>query len=134
MSVWKKVSAKVLESGVNKELFEKALVEELGIKLDYSVNSIRNGYGADRVDCAIINNNKVTALGINFKDNGGVELSGDIWGSGLGGDGKQEGLMDRMAQAYQKHNMISKLEAHGYQLDDVTVNEKQQIVINAFQW
>lgn len=134
MSVWKKIESEVLAKDVNRSLFEKALKEELGVTLDYKINNIRNTWGSETVDCAIINNGRTTALGFRFTKENGVELVGDIFGSGLGSDGKQEALMDKISQFYQKHNLKHKLELNGWVVEDISINEKQEIVIDAYQW
>lgn len=134
MSVWKKIESEVLAKDVKRDLFERALNEDLGVTLDYKTNNIRNTWGSETVDCAIVNNGRVTALGFRFSDNGGVELVGDIFGSGLGGDGKQESLMNKIAQFYQKHNLKQNLELNGWIVEDIKINDKKEIEINAYQW
>lgn len=136
MSVWKKIESKVLAAGVNMELFEKSLKEELGVTLDFNTKNIRNTWGSETVDCALVVDGRVRALGFRFSKEDGVELVGDSYGSGIRGigDNKQEALMNKIAQFYQKHNIKNKLEQSGWIVEDITVDEKQQIVIDAYQW
>ena len=134
MSVWKKIESKVLASGVNMELFEKSLKEDIGATLDFNTTRIRNTWGSEEVDCAIVVDGKVRALGFRFTKENGVELVGDTYGSGIAGDNNQEALMNRIAQFYQKHNIKQKLESTGWTVEDITTNENNEIVINAYQW
>lgn len=136
MSVWKKIESKVLESGVNMELLAKALKDELNVTMDFNTKKIRNTWGSETVDCALYNerDRKTTALGFRFSKENGVELVGDIYGSGLGSDGNQEKLMNTIAKFYQKHNIINKLESNGWVVEDVNVTENDGILIDAYQW
>lgn len=134
MSVWKKIESKVLASGVDMDLLTKALKNELNVTMDFNTKNIRNSWGHEKVDCALVNNGRTTALGFRFSKENGVELVGDIFGSGLGMDGKQEALMDTIAKFYQKHNIIDKLENNGWTIENVEINEKKEIIIDAYQW
>ena len=134
MSVWKKIESKVLASGVNMELFEKSLKEDIGATLDFNTTRIRNTWGSEEVDCAIVVDGRVRALGFRFTKDNGVELVGDTYGSGIAGDNDQESLMNKIAQFYQKHNIKHKLESTGWTVEDITTNENNEIVINAYQW
>lgn len=134
MSVWKKIESKVLAAGVNMELFEKALKEDIGATLDFNTKRIRNTWGSEEVDCAIVVDGRVRALGFRFSKDNGVELVGDTYGSGIAGDNRQEALMDKIAKFYQKHNIKNKLESNGWVIEDITVDNNEEIVINAYQW
>ena len=134
MSVWKKIESKVLASGVNMDLFEKALREDIGAVLDFNTTRIRNTWGSEDVDCAIVVDGRVRALGFRFSKENGVELVGDTYGSGIAGDNDQEALMNKIAQFYQKHNIKHKLESNGWIVEDITTDENNEIVINACQW
>ena len=134
MSVWKKIESKVLASGVDMGLFEKALKEDIGATLDFNTKRIRNTWGSEDVDCAIVVDGKVRALGFKFSKENGVELVGETYGSGIAGDNDQEALMHKIAQFYQKHNIKHKLESNGWIVEDITTDENNEIVINACQW
>lgn len=134
MSVWKKIESKVLASGVNMELFEKSLLEDIGATLDFNTKRIRNTWGSEEVDCAIVVDGRVRALGFRFTEENGVELVGDTYGSGIAGDNNQEALMNKIAKFYQKHNIKHKLESNGWVIEDITIDNNEEIVINAYQW
>lgn len=133
MSVWKRIESKVLEANVKRDVLETAL-GELGIGLDYNTKTIRNGYGEDKVDAAFINlnDNQVKSLGIVFNKKGGIELYGDIWGTGFGGDGKQEGLLNKIAQAYQKVNVLQVVEENGWTIENIQ-NVGKKVKIELYQ-
>lgn len=131
MSHWKKFSSNVL-ANVDKGILAKA-VKDLGVEMDESIISIRNTWGNETVDAGLTKDGKAIALGFNFKDNEGkteLELSGDFYGTGL----NEEEFIDKLSQAYQKHNAIEKLEAEGWSVNSVEFNEKKEIEIEASQW
>lgn len=134
MSVWKKIESKVLAAGVDMNLFEKSLKEELGVTLDFNTTRIRNTWGSEEVDCAIVVDGRVRALGFRFSEENGVELVGDTYGSGIAGDNKQEALMDKIAKFYQKHNIKNKLEANGWVIENIEMDENEEIIIDTYQW
>lgn len=134
MSVWKKIESKVLASGVNMELFQQALKEDIGATLDFETKRIRNTWGSEEVDCAIVVDGRVRALGFRFTKENGVELVGDTYGSGIAGDNDQESLMNKIAKFYQKYNIKSKLELNGWMIEDMVTEENGEIVINAYQF
>lgn len=132
MSVWKRIESKALDAGVKRDVLERAL-NEIGIGLDYKTKEIRNAYGKDMVDAALVNlqnKNKSKSMGIKFTKKGGVTLVGDIWGTGFGTDGKQEALLNKIAQAYQKTNVIETVEENGWTIENVTnVDGKVKIAL-----
>lgn len=132
MSVWKKIESKILESNVDRGLLDEAL-KEFNVTLDHSVKTIENYYGDDKVDAAFRLNGKLVSLGINFTENGGVELVGDTYGTGLGRDGGQETLMNKIAQTYQKHNIKNVLDKNGWIIDNEVVNNGK-IEIEVYQF
>lgn len=134
MSVWKKIESKVLAAGVNMELFEKALKEDIGATLDFNVKKIRNTWGSEEVDCAIVVDGRVRALGFRISEAKGIELVGDTYGSGIAGDNDQERLFNKIAKFYQKHNIKHKLESNGWTIENITIDEQDEIVIDAYQW
>ena len=73
------------------------------------------------------------SLGFNFKVRNGLidlEISGDFYATGL----NESNFMDQLSQLYQKHKTIKALENQGYFIDLNTVNEKGEIVLEAYQW
>ena len=131
MSVWKSVKNNTMEKAVNMEMLEAAL-NAMGISLDYSVNEISNTWGHQSCTAAFVRDGKVLSLGIQQDENGGITLVGDTWGTGLGGDGKQDALMDRIAQNYNSELYQDRLAFMGFSVDDVSVDEEtREIVITA---
>lgn len=133
MSVWKEVKNSTMERAVDMDMLERAL-ETMGVSLDHTVNSITNTWGHETCTAAFVKDGKVLSLGINVDNNGGISLVGDTWGTGLGGDGKQDALMNRIAQLYNSELYQDRLSNMGFDIDSVDVNEKGEIVINAIQF
>lgn len=133
MSVWKSVKNTTMEQNVDMEMLEKAL-EGMGVSLDHTVNTISNTWGKEACTAAFVKDGRVLSLGVNVDANGGITLVGDTWGTGLGGDGKQDALMNRIAQLYNSELYQDRLIGMGYDIDSVEVNEKGEIVINAIQF
>lgn len=133
MSVWKSVKNTTMEQNVDMEMLEKAL-ETMGVSLDYTVNSISNSWGHETCTAAFVKDGRVLSLGVNVDNNGGISLVGDTWGTGLGGDGKQDALMNKIAQQYNSELYQDRLVGMGYDIDSVEVNEKGEIVISAVQF
>lgn len=133
MSIWKSVKNNTMERAVDMELLESAL-ETMGVSLDYTVNTISNSWGHETCTAAFVKDGRVLSLGVNVDDNGGVSLVGDTWGTGLGGDGKQDALMNRIAQNYNSELYQDRLVGMGFDIDNVEVNEKGEIVITAVQF
>ena len=133
MSVWKSVKNTTMEQNVDMEMLEKAL-ETMGVSLDYTVNSISNSWGHETCTAAFVKDGRVLSLGVNVDNNGGISLVGDTWGTGLGGDGKQDALMNKIAQQYNSELYQDRLVGMGYDIDSVEVNEKGEIVISAIQF
>ena len=131
MSVWKSVKNNTMDKAVNMEMLETAL-NAMGVSLDYSVNEISNTWGHQSCTAAFVRDGKVLSLGIQQDENGGITLVGDTWGTGLGGDGKQDALMDRIAQNYNSELYQDRLAFMGFSIDDVSVDkETGEIVITA---
>ena len=133
MSVWKSVKNTTMEQNVDMEMLEKAL-ETMGVSLDYTINSISNTWGHETCTAAFVKDGRVLSLGVNVDNNGGISLVGDTWGTGLGGDGKQDALMNKIAQQYNSELYQDRLVGMGYDIDSVEVNEKGEIVISAVQF
>lgn len=134
MSVWKKIESKVLAAGVDMDLLQKTLKEEFNVTLDFETTHIRNTWGSEEVDCSLVNGNKTTALGFRISKENGIELVGDIYGSGLGHDGDQEVLMNKIAQMYQKFNITNKLTANGWNIENIETNNDGEIVIDVMRY
>lgn len=132
MSIWKKLESKILESNVNERLLREAL-GDLNISLDTKIKTIRNSYGEDSVDAGFVYNKRPVSLGIRYNKNKGIELIGDIFNTGLGRDGKQEGLLNKIAQSYQKRHIINRLETNGWTVESIEVKE-EKIIIDAVQF
>ena len=131
MSVWKSVKNNTMDKAVNMEMLETAL-NAMGVSLDYSVNEISNTWGHQSCTAAFVKDGKVLSLGVQQDANGGITLVGDTWGTGLGGDGKQDALMDRIAQNYNSELYQDRLAFMGFSVDDVSVDEEtREIVITA---
>ncbi|MCY7865996.1 DUF1257 domain-containing protein [Bacillus spizizenii] len=131
MSHWRKFEADVLKD-INKELLGKA-VKDLGVEMDESIKHIRNTWGNETVSAGLRKDGHPIALGFNFKDRNGkieLELSGDFFGTGL----DERTFIDRLAQSYQKHNAVEKLEMQGWNIDSIETNDKGEIVLEAYQW
>ena len=132
MSQWKKYSASVLDN-VKKDLLVKACAD-MGVTFDESVKHVGNSYGErGSVDAGIIYNGKSIALGFIFKQEEGktkLVLEGDFWGTGL----NERTFVDLLSQSYQKHNIISQAEQQGWFFDVNTVDEKGNVVLEAYQW
>ena len=120
-----------MDKAVNMEMLETAL-NAMGVSLDYSVNEISNTWGHQSCTAAFVKDGKVLSLGVQQDANGGITLVGDTWGTGLGGDGKQDALMDRIAQNYNSELYQDRLAFMGFSIDDVSVDkETGEIVITA---
>ena len=133
MSVWKSVKNNTMDKAVNMEMLETAL-NAMGVSLDYSVNEISNTWGHQSCTAAFVKDGKVLSLGVQQDANGGITLVGDTWGTGLGGDGKQDALMDRIAQNYNSELYQDRLAFMGFSIDDVSVDkETGEIVITAIR-
>ena len=133
MSVWKSVKNNTMERAVDMDMLTKALAE-MGVTLDFTVNNISNTWGHETCSAAFVKNGRVLSLGINVDAKGGISLVGDTYGTGLGGDGKQDALMNRIAQLYNSALYQDRLVGMGYDIDSVTTNENGEIVINAIQF
>lgn len=133
MSVWKSIKNNNMDQNVKMEMLEKGLAN-MGVTLDYNTKTIQNSYGSETCTAAFVMNGRVLSLGINQDAKGGVSLVGDTWGTGLGGDGKQEALMNRIAQQYSSELYQDILDNKGFTLDKVETTSDGKIKIKAFQY
>jgi hypothetical protein len=131
MSHWRKFESNVL-TDTKEDLLGKALAE-MGVELDTSIKSIRNTWGNDSVDMGFRKDGRAISLGLRYVNTEAgkkVELTGDFYGTGL----NEQGFIDKLAQVYQKHNIIEKLEEQGWQIDEIGTDENGQVFIDAYQW
>lgn len=118
-----------------REMLEASL-KELGIDLDYKNNTIKNTWINEKVDAAMIYEGKRIAVGLNFVTNEAgdeeVVVAGDFWGTGL----NQAELTNKIAQTYQKNNVIEKCRSQRWFVEDsaVTTKENGDIVIQAYRY
>jgi hypothetical protein len=118
MSVWKQVKSDILAKNVNERMLVNAL-NDLGIGLDKTVKNIRNSWGSDVCDAVLTNNGKVTAVGIRWTKNKGIELVGDTFCCGFKGIGDkgQEQLMNKIAQAYQVRHIKQQMQLNNWTVE-----------------
>lgn len=116
----------------NKETLCKSLAE-MDIILDYENKNIKNSWINKDCDAAMIYKGKRISVGINFKMNEDgtelVEVEGDFYGTGL----NQEQLTNRIAQIYQKNDIINKCRSQRWFVseENIKVNEEGEYVIQA---
>lgn len=134
MSVWKKVDSKVLSSGVDLDLLKEVLLKDFSVELDFDNRVIMNTWGREEVDCSLVHKGVYTSLGFKFTEDNGVRLLGDIFASGLGCDGDQEALMNKISQAYQKENISNKLMSDGWNIENIDFNENNEIVLDMIRY
>lgn len=132
MSQWVQKTQKVLDD-IKMSTFEKALAE-MGFRLDSRTN-VSNSWGNDYVDRGMVKVEGGTELpiGFVFREESGktsVELRGDFFATGL----RENTFLNEVAQMYQKHNVTEQLENQGWSIDNIEMNEKKEIVIDAYQW
>jgi hypothetical protein len=112
-------------------------LRELGITLDYNDRTIKNQWINQQVDAAFIHDGKRIAVGINFKTdaegNETIEVAGDFWGTGL----NQQELTNKLAQVYQKNDIIQKCKDQRWYIDNpeaIKENENGEYVIQAYRY
>lgn len=130
MSHWKNFTSQVLNA-TKRSLLVKAL-EEMGLGLSESTKSIKNSWGQESVDAALTKDTKILSLGFKFTEghNGeAIQVLGDFYNTGV----QESTFMDRLAQVYQKHNVIEKVEEQGWMVDEVTTDADGSIRIMASQ-
>lgn len=137
MSVFKKVTAKGLEEKVNMKILEKSL-EELNLTLDGNTKVVSNAFGKAVVDYALVNNGKVTSLGLKFNGKGGFLLEGDPFGARIQNrfgetifDGQHQEVINAISQLYQKNLMVYNLRKNGWNVKVTdSIKNKKEIVLN----
>ena len=131
MSVWKQVKVDVLSKNVNERLLVQAL-SDLGITIDKTVKSIRNSWGQDTCDFALVNKGRVTSVGMRWTKGKGIELVGDTFGCRFDGinDKGQEQLMNKIAQAYQVRHIKQQMQLNNWVVESqTTVNGEVKLVL-----
>lgn len=137
MSVFKKVTAKALEERVNMKILEDSL-KELNLTLDGNTKVVSNAYGHASVDYALVNNGKVTSLGLKANGKGGFSLEGDPFGARIKDrfgetifDGQHQQVMNAISQLYQKNLMVYNLRRNGWDVKVTnSIKNKKEIVLN----
>ena len=132
MSVWKQITSDVLGKNVNEKMLTNALAD-LGITLDKSVKQIRNSWGSDTCDAALVNSSgRVTSVGIRWTAKKGIELVGDTFNCNFGHgiyDKGQETLMNKIAQAYQVRHVKQRMALNNWMVEEqVTENGEIKLV------
>ena len=136
MSVFKKVTAKGLDEKVNMGILEKSL-GELNLTLDGSIKTVSNAYGKATVDYALVNNGRVTSLGLKANGKGGFSLEGDPFGAKIKNrfgetifDGQHQEVVNAISQLYQKNLMIYNLKRNGWDVKVAdSIKNKKDIVL-----
>lgn len=136
MSVFKKVTAKGLDEKVNMGILEKSL-GELNLTLDESIKTVSNAYGKAIVDYALVNNGRVTSLGLKANGKGGFSLEGDPFGAKIKNrfgetifDGQHQEVVNAISQLYQKNLMIYNLKRNGWDVKVAdSIKNKKDIVL-----
>ena len=126
MSVWKQVKVDVLNKNVNERLLVQAL-NDLGIGINKDVKTIRNSWGHDTCDFALVNKGKVTSVGMRWTKGKGLELVGDTFCCGFEGvsDKGQEKLMNMIAQAYQVRHIKQQMQLNNWTVESQTTENGQ---------
>lgn len=119
----------------NKTLLKRA-VADLGMELDYSIKQIKNTWITEAVDAGFVKDGKPVSVGVKFEKEGSktkLEVAGDFYKTGL----DQSTFINRLAQAYKKHDVIFKCQQQGWNINknDITIDKKtNEIVIQASRY
>ena len=88
--------------------------------------------GEDKVDAGFIRDGKELPLGFIFEKNPdpfnnkvSVTVAGDFWSTGF----NEATFVDTLSQIYQKHNVITQLEANGFIVNSIETNAEDEIEI-----
>lgn len=136
MSCWRRYTCDVLKS-VDKDLLHEAC-EELGFDFDEKIKRVANSWGHDDVSAGFIRNGKTLPLGFIFEkssdnifeDKVSVTVAGDFYSTGF----DEATFVNTLSKLYQKHNVIAKLTEHNYSISNVSVNENEEIEIEAYTY
>lgn len=129
MSCWRKYKSEVLKNVKRK--FLKEACKEMGLELDYNTHRISGYYNeyAD-VTCTLVKSGKKLPLGFILQEKGGkteLTLEGDFWNTGL----NESVFMDKLAQTYQKIHIKTELQRHGFSIESINTNNKEEIELIA---
>lgn len=111
-------------------------VKDLGLELDYNIKSIKNTWIHDNVDAGFIKNGKAIALGIKLNKEGKnikLEVAGDFYGTGI----EEKSFIDKLSQAYKKHDVIYQCKKQGWTVnqDNINIDKKtDNIIITATRY
>jgi hypothetical protein len=132
MSHWRTYKSDVLKN--TKEQHLRTALAEIGVELDTSIKSIRNSWGNEQVDMGFKIDGRPIALGLkkvaNEDGSECLELKGDFYATGL----NESQFMDRLSQVYQRENIIDKLTTNKWTVDNTSVDDKGNIVIEASEY
>lgn len=128
MSVWKKVESNAVGKNVKLNILEKAL-KKMDISLNKNVKELKNGFGSDKCFAALVNSKgKITDVGIDFTDKGGLQVVGDLWCSGLNfRDGGHQELLDTIAHNYQVEHIKAKAKEELWTVTEKKINGKVEL-------
>lgn len=113
-------------------------LEEIGLQIDFDKKKIKTdswSWKEADVDAVLMQNGKDLPIGLKFNrsENGDkeVEIIGDFYGTGL----RQEELTNKIAQVYQKHNVIATCEEARWFVDEDKIREENgEIIIEAYRY
>lgn len=131
MSCWTKQSSAVL-SDCKKDLLERAL-GTLGFTLDNKQKKVHNTWGSSDCDAALVKDGRTMPLGIAYAEEEGktkATLVGDFWGTGV----NERNFVNEMSVAYSKESIKQYCDENGYAIDVDSVNDKGEIVMEAWQY
>lgn len=118
-----------------KSLLKKA-VADLGLELDYSIKEVSNMWIRAKVEAGFVKEGKPIAVGITFEEEGAkkrLKVEGDFYGTRI----NEQGFINKLAQAYKKHDVIHQCSKQGWIVDenDITIDNKtNEIVIEAHRY
>lgn len=112
-----------------KTLLKKALAD-LGLSVDHEIKMINNTWITEPVDAGLVQDGNPISVGFKYKKEGAktiLEVAGDFWGTGI----DQGTFINKLAQAYKKHDVIYQCEQQGWTVskEDITIDNKTQEVI-----
>lgn len=114
-----------------------ASLREIEVELDFDHKEVKSSWDNTTADASIIYKGKRIPAGLNFKTdaegNETIEMVGDFYGTGL----DQKAFTDKMAQYYQKNDIIAKCEDQKWYVDDaedIKLNKKGEFVIQAYRY
>ena len=118
-----------------KDLLIKAIEEIPGLSIDFDKKNVRNTWIDEPVDACFKKDGNYIAVGVRFeKTKDGDEqltVAGDFYGTGL----RQEELTNKIAQVYQKHNVIATCEEARWFVDEDKIREENgEIIIEAYRY